>query len=146
MELAGTDLEAAHWARGRLVAGLDEVGRGAWAGPVSVGAVALDPDAVPEGLADSKLLSPAARARLDLAVRGAALGHAVGHATNDEIDEVGLAAALRLAARRALAALATALPRTPDVVLVDGPVDLVTGAAPGGPEHPAPSAAREAML
>lgn len=146
MELAGTDLEAAHWARGRLVAGLDEVGRGAWAGPVSVGAVVLDPDAVPAGLADSKLLPPATRERLDVAVRGAALGHAVGHATNEEIDAIGLSAALRLAARRALSALAMALPRPPDVVLVDGPVDLVTGVAPGGSEHPAPSAAPEAML
>lgn len=139
MELAGTDLEAAHWARGRVVVGLDEVGRGAWAGPVSVGAVALDPGRVPDGLADSKLLTPTARERLDAHVRGAALGHAVGHATNDEIDEVGLAAALRLAARRALTALTAALAGGADVVLVDGPVDLLgTVATPDDrPERPA---------
>lgn len=134
MELAGTDLEAAHWARGRLVVGVDEVGRGAWAGPVSVGAVALDPDRVPDGLADSKLLAPAARGGLDARVRADALGHAVGHASNAEIDAVGLAAALRLAVRRALDSLAAALPSDIDVVLVDGPVDLVGRARAIGPE------------
>lgn len=130
MELAGTVLEAAHWARGRLVVGVDEVGRGAWAGPVSVGAVALDPGDVPHGLADSKLLSPAARERLAADLVGRAAAQAVGHAGPEEIDEVGLAAALRLAVQRALALALAALPGSVDVVLVDGPVDL-TGGAPG---------------
>jgi ribonuclease HII len=136
MELAGTTLEDQHWADGRLVVGLDEVGRGAWAGPVSVGAVALDPARVPDGLADSKLLRPATRERLAAAVRTVALGHAVGHATNDEIDRDGLAAALRLATRRALELLAATLPHPIDVVLVDGPVDLVRADRPSGVAAP----------
>lgn len=123
MRDAGTDHETPHWRAGRLVAGLDEVGRGAWAGPVTVGAVVLDPAAVPAGLKDSKALTPAARVRLDAVVRAAAVAVGVGHASSDEVDAQGLAAALRAAARRALAALAPAW--AGGVVLVDGPHPLV---------------------
>ncbi|MEY3019142.1 MAG: hypothetical protein RLZZ272_126 [Actinomycetota bacterium] len=130
MEYAGTDLESAHWAHGRLVVGVDEVGRGAWAGPVSVGAVALDPGRVPEGLADSKLLPPATRERLAGMLATTALGAVVADATNDEIDAMGLAAALRLATRRAVRGLAAALAVPIDVLLIDGPVDLVGRTAP----------------
>lgn len=107
------------------MAGVDEVGRGAWAGPVTVAAVVLDPDRTPEGLADSKLLRAEVRTELAAQLRQAArIG--LGSAGNDEIDRLGLAAALRLAARRAV----DALPVGADLVLLDGNVDLLDGTAP----------------
>lgn len=109
-----------------LVAGIDEVGRGAIAGPVSVGVVIVSPRSrtAPEGLRDSKLLTPMARARLDPRIRRWAVSHAVGHATCSEIDQWGLIAALRLAGLRALAQCPT-----PDVVILDGSHDWLS--APG---------------
>lgn len=116
------EAERALLADGALVAGLDEVGRGAWAGPLTVGAVMLDPDDVPVGLRDSKRLSPARRqAFAEVLASRAEVG--IGEVAVPELDRVGLAAALRLAARRAVAAL----PSRPDVVLVDGTVDLLAG-------------------
>lgn len=109
-------------ADGLLVAGLDEVGRGAWAGPLTVGVAVLDLTAVPPGLRDSKLLTPQRRAELDRQVRDHA-EVATGEVPHDELDEVGLAAALRLAAQRAVETLR----RRPDVVLIDGNVDLLAG-------------------
>ena len=87
-----------------LLAAVDEVGRGALAGPVSAGVVLIDLDtrSAPQGVRDSKLLSAAAREALVPRIRRWAVDSAVGHASNDEIDEVGIIAALRLAARRAL--------------------------------------------
>lgn len=97
---------------------MDEVGRGALAGPVSVGAVAVGPAtrACPRGVADSKLLTPAARARLVPGLQRWGLARAVGHASPTEIDAVGIVAALRLAGVRALATLDLEV----DVVLLDG--------------------------
>lgn len=120
----GPDLvtEREFGAEGLLVAGLDEVGRGAWAGPLTVGVAVLDLAAVPPGLRDSKLLLPQRRTELDRQVRDHA-EVATGEVANDELDEVGLAAALRLAAQRAVEALR----RRPDVVLIDGNVDLLAG-------------------
>jgi ribonuclease HII len=116
------EVERVLLAEGALVAGLDEVGRGAWAGPLTVGAVMLDPDDVPLGLRDSKRLSPARRHELaEVLASRAQVG--IGEVAVPELDRVGLAAALRLAAHRAVAAL----PRRPDVVLVDGTVDLLAG-------------------
>jgi ribonuclease HII len=120
-----SDLERATWDAGRAVVGIDEVGRGAWAGPVTVAAVVLRPDALPSGVRDSKALSPAVRTRIDAEVRAAALV-GVGQASNDEIDAMGLAAALTEAARRALAAvLALDGAPTDPLVLIDGTQDLV---------------------
>lgn len=117
--------EAGAWAAGRAVVGIDEVGRGAWAGPVTVGAVVLDPDRPPEGVRDSKRLSPARREVVATAVRTTSLV-GIGSASNDEVDAVGLAAALRLAAGRALdTVLALDGAPTDPLVLVDGPHDLV---------------------
>lgn len=118
-------VERAAWAAGRAVVGVDEVGRGAWAGPVTVGAVILDPAVLPAGVRDSKTLSPAARAAADATVRASARV-ALGHAASAEIDDLGLAAALRLAVRRAVGAALDG-PSAPDdpVVLIDGPQDLL---------------------
>jgi ribonuclease HII len=113
------------WARGRAVVGIDEVGRGAWAGPVTVAAVILAPGSTPAGVRDSKQLTPTRRATVAAALHERALV-GIGSASNDEVDEVGLAAALTTAARRALAAV-VALPGAgaDPLVLVDGPHDLV---------------------
>jgi ribonuclease HII len=99
------------------IVGVDEVGRGAWAGPVCVAAVRLN---VPvQGLRDSKLLSAAQRQRLALDIRRfATVG--VGWASADEIDTVGLNKALGLAMERALR------PFEPDaLVLLDGSVNYL---------------------
>lgn len=105
------------------VAGIDEVGRGALAGPVSVGVVVVDAScrALP-GVRDSKLLSPSAREQLVPGIRAWAVAWAVGHATPQEIDDLGIIAALRLAGMRGLAAL----PSPPDAVLLDGRHDWLT--------------------
>lgn len=119
---------------------MDEVGRGAWAGPVSVG-VALIPAkatkrSMPRWLRDSKQLSEARRESIFEAVGAWCVDWAVGHATPEECDRWGMRIALRLAAQRALAAL----DRPPDALLVDGPLDLVSepDAEPGG-RHPKPA-------
>ncbi len=107
-----------------LVAGMDEVGRGALAGPVSVGVVVVDLDVptAPAGVRDSKLLAPAAREVLVPRLRRWARAWAVGHAEPAEIDAYGILAALRLAGRRALAGL----PVRPGCVLLDGNYDWLT--------------------
>ena len=106
------------------VAGIDEVGRGAWAGPVSVGVVLIVDTSTPapEGLRDSKLLSKRSRERLVPMVTTWATSSAVGHATPGECDLLGMRAAIALAASRAL----EVLDRVPDAVIVDGPLDLLS--------------------
>lgn len=114
----------------RVVVGMDEVGRGALAGPVSVGVVAVDATTrtCPRGVADSKLLSPAARTALLPALSRWGLARAVGHASAAEIDAVGIIAALRLAGGRALARLAEVIGSV-DTVLLDGSHDWLTAPA-----------------
>ncbi|WP_240643927.1 ribonuclease HII [Antribacter gilvus] len=111
----------------RLVAGMDEVGRGALAGPVSVGVVVVDAATrtAPKGLTDSKLLTPSAREQLVPALRRWAVAYAVGHAEASEIDEHGIIGALRLAGRRALAQVRE-LAGPVDMVLLDGSHDWLT--------------------
>ncbi|GAA2011807.1 ribonuclease HII [Nakamurella flavida] len=110
------------------LAAMDEVGRGALAGPVTVGVVVVTGTIgrVPAGLKDSKLLSPAVRQRLVTPVRRWVGEYAVGHASPDEIDAWGIIAALRAAGRRALAQLAGPV----DLVLLDGSHDYLTWPAP----------------
>lgn len=133
----------------RLVAGMDEVGRGALAGPVSVGVVVVDAATrtAPQGLTDSKLLTPAARVAMVPQLQRWGVAWAVGHAGPAEIDAHGIVAALRLAGRRALAQVRRTCGDV-DVVLLDGShdwlsrgdVDLFEAAAldPLGPEAPEP--------
>jgi len=100
---------------GRLVAGVDEVGRGPWAGPVVACAVVLDRGRVPRGLDDSKKLARARREALDVEIRDAAqIG--LGVVSVADIDRLNILQASLEAMRRAIAAL----PITPDHVLVDG--------------------------
>lgn len=85
-----------------MILGIDEVGRGPWAGPLVVGAVVLSDDDVIDGLTDSKKLSSKKRLALDVAIRERALGWGLGWVHAEELDAVGLAAALRLATIRAV--------------------------------------------
>ena len=98
------------------VCGVDEAGRGPWAGPVSAGAVILDPGNVPAGLNDSKKLTAKARERLEIEIKATALAWGVGLASAQEIDEINILQATGLAMRRAMAALKI----TPAFALVDG--------------------------
>jgi ribonuclease HII len=99
-----------------VVAGLDEVGRGALAGPVTACAVVLAADCRIAGLDDSKRLQPDVRERIADVVRTAAIACVVAHAGPDEIDRLGIGHATRLAWQRALDGLSVAV----DHVLVDG--------------------------
>jgi ribonuclease HII len=123
--------EHAFWSRHLAhVAGIDEAGRGAWAGPVIAGAVILPrarrikdwrTDAALRDLAyarDSKLLSPAQRERLVEPIRAAALASGTGLATREEIDALGIVPATRLAMQRAVEALGV----VPDALLIDAGV------------------------
>jgi ribonuclease HII len=115
-------LEVEHWNSGfRLVAGVDEVGRGAWAGPVVAAAVILPAElSISEHLAgvrDSKALSPAARERLDVLIRSHAAAVGLGMADARTVDSIGLLPATVLAMNQALAGLSL----LPEHTLVDGP-------------------------
>lgn len=121
----------------RVLIGLDEVGRGALAGPVSVGAVAVDLAEVaagriaPTGVRDSKLLSPARRAAASLRLPDWTLARAVGSASPAEIDAHGITRALGMAGWRALAPVLDTLGaavETPGsaVILVDGNHDWLS--------------------
>lgn len=112
------------------VLGVDEVGRGAIAGPVAVGvaAVTIDVKRVPQGLADSKLLTPARREELVPVVRRWATT-AVGMASASVVDDQGIVAALGLAGARAIDALvADGLALDGAVVVLDGSFDWLTRA------------------
>ncbi|OUM39597.1 ribonuclease HII [Arthrobacter sedimenti] len=128
----------------RYIAGCDEVGRGALAGPVSVGVVVVDLDAAPalRGVRDSKLLLPAERQALVPRIRRWSVASAVGHASAAEIDALGLMAALRTAGSRAWAAVLDTV--TPDAVILDGNHDWLSARSQGvlfdGGEGPAPPA------
>jgi ribonuclease HII len=98
------------------VCGVDEAGRGPWAGPVSAGAVILDPDRVPKGLNDSKKLTAKARAALEEEIKAVAISWSVGMASIDEIAELNILHAAGLAMCRAIDGLSV----TPAIALVDG--------------------------
>lgn len=119
--------ETALWDAGaRVVVGIDEVGRGALAGPVSVGLVAVARcDSWPDGLADSKQLTARAREALMGPLSSFGVGRAVGHASAPEIDRLGIIGALRLAGVRGLRSLAAA-GVVPDAILLDGTHDWIT--------------------
>lgn len=126
-------LERALWAEGRIVIACDEVGRGALAGPVAIGATVMAPRTgrprVPEGLRDSKLIPETRRA--DVATRAGTWvdASAVGWSTSAEIDEVGITRALGRAAHRALDVLrAQGVALTDAIVILDGNHDYISPA------------------
>jgi ribonuclease HII len=121
----GLSIERSLWQVGAdVVVGIDEVGRGAWAGPLTVGAAVVPVDRRVYKVRDSKMLTETEREAMFHRVSEWARAWAVGHASPEECDELGMSEAQRLAARRALAALGV----TPDAVLVDGNWDFVGGA------------------
>ena len=101
---------------GGPVCGVDEAGRGPWAGPVSAAAVILDPANVPAGIDDSKALTAARREVLQHEIKARAVAWAVGFASVEEIAELNILRATGLAMRRAIEALSL----TPAAALVDG--------------------------
>jgi ribonuclease HII len=110
------------WAVGHeVVVGVDEVGRGSWAGPLVVGAAVLPRDRRVNGVRDSKVLSEPQRERMFDRIAAWCRAWAVGAASQVECDELGMTAAQRLAAARAIDGLGL----TPDQVLVDGNWDFV---------------------
>ncbi|MFZ5668641.1 MAG: ribonuclease HII [Pseudomonadota bacterium] len=98
------------------VCGVDEAGRGPWAGPVSAAAVILNPRRTPKGLDDSKKLTAARREALEVEIKLKAAAWGVGFASVEEIAQLNILHATGLAMRRAVEALAVA----PVVALVDG--------------------------
>jgi ribonuclease HII len=117
-------LERRCWGAGeRVVVGIDEVGRGAWAGPVTVAALVPPPEHL-RGVRDSKELTREEREVVAARVLGWAVAIGVGHASYEECDALGMTAALRAAGRRALAELA-ALGYEPDRIILDGNYDYL---------------------
>lgn len=112
------------WAAGdELVCGIDEVGRGAWAGPVTVAAVIPQREHL-RGIRDSKMLTPDQREVAAAKVRKWAVAVGIGHASHEECDSLGMTAALRAAGWRALGQLA-AQGYEPDRVILDGNHDYL---------------------
>ncbi|MDQ2649937.1 MAG: ribonuclease HII [Actinomycetota bacterium] len=110
------------WAEGHdVVVGIDEVGRGAWAGPLTLGVAVVPKDRRVNKIRDSKMLTEPEREVLFDRVAGWCEAWAVGHASEQECDELGMSEAQRLAARRALDELGV----EPTKVLLDGKWDFV---------------------
>src|SRR5436190_4124606 len=103
-------------ARGGHVCGVDEAGRGPWAGPVSAAAVILHPRKVPKGVNDSKKLTAKAREALEIEIKAKAVAFGVGFASVEEIAELNILHASGLAMRRAIEAMEVA----PAFALIDG--------------------------
>ena len=101
---------------GGLVCGVDEAGRGPWAGPVAAGAVILNPDDLPKGIDDSKVLTAERRGALEIEIKARALAWGVGFASVEEIAELNILHATGLAMCRAIEALSV----QPVAALVDG--------------------------
>ncbi|MCL1805235.1 MAG: ribonuclease HII [Clostridiales bacterium] len=117
------EIEDALRVRGyKAIAGLDEAGRGPLAGPVVAAAVILPPDTFLQGLNDSKKVSPGKRSRLEAEIKEKAIAWGIGEAGHEEIDELNIVGATKLAMSRALDALAV----KPDYLLLDA-INLPAG-------------------
>ena len=115
-------IERELWAQGHeVVVGMDEVGRGSWAGPLSVGAAVVPTDRRVYKIRDSKMLTEVEREAIFERIASWCRAWAVGHASQEECDELGMSAAQKLAASRALDALGL----TADRVVLDGKWDFV---------------------
>ena len=120
----GLSRERALWAEGtEVVVGLDEVGKGAWAGPLTVGAAVVPKDRRVNKIRDSKMLTEDEREAIFDRIADWCEAWAVGHATEKECDELGMSDAQRLATKRALDGLGLPVDR----VLLDGNWDFVGG-------------------
>jgi ribonuclease HII len=120
-------IERELWAAGHeVIVGVDEVGRGAWAGPLMVGAAILPREKRVNGVRDSKMLSETNRERLFDRIADWCEAWSVGAASQEECDGLGMAEAQRLAARRAVDGLGV----VPDAAVVDGKWNFLTGCVP----------------
>ena len=120
----GLTRERALWDAGhQVVVGIDEVGRGSWAGPLTIGAVVLPKERRVNKIRDSKQLTEREREALFDRITDWCEAWAVGHASERECDELGMSEAQRLAARRAIEGLGV----TPDQFLIDGKWDFIGG-------------------
>lgn len=120
-------IEQELWALGHeVIVGIDEVGRGAWAGPLAVGAAIVPRDRRVNGIRDSKLLAERDRERLFDRIAEWCVAWGVGTASEIECDTLGMAAAQRLATRRALDGLGVA----PDAAVSDGTWDFISPLVP----------------
>lgn len=106
-----------------MILGIDEVGRGPWAGPLVMGAVVLGGEPI-DGLTDSKKLTKKRREDLDVVIRDKASGYGLGWVTAEEIDSVGLSGALALACQRAVEAV-DALGVAYHEIIIDGTVNFL---------------------
>jgi len=119
----GLVVERESWANGdEIVVGIDEVGRGSWAGPLTLAAAVIPRDRRIYKIRDSKMLNEREREELFERIADWCTTWAVGHASPEECDHLGMSAAQRLAARRAIGGLGV----VPDRVLVDGRWDFVS--------------------
>jgi ribonuclease HII len=117
MIIANTDFEKSYWAQGKeFIAGIDEVGRGCWAGPMVVGAVIFPKDFTPQyTLADSKLLSEKKRNELNTKIKDSALAYHIAEIPVDYINEHGIGKAAQYGFLTAIKNLT----QEPDFVLID---------------------------
>lgn len=109
-----------------MILGIDEVGRGPWAGPLVVGAVVLGGEVI-TGLKDSKKLTKKQREVLDIEIRKKASGFGLGWVQADEIDEVGLSVALKLATRRAVEQVTVSYHE----IIIDGTINFLANTNKG---------------
>ncbi len=120
-------IEQELWAAGfESIVGIDEVGRGAWAGPLMVGAAILPKDKRVLGVRDSKMLTEKDRERLFDRIADWCVAWSIGAASQEECDEMGMADAQRLACKRAIDGLGI----TPDVAVSDGKWNFVSPCVP----------------
>lgn len=110
-----------------MILGIDEVGRGPWAGPLVVGAVVLPEGEAFEGLTDSKKLTVKKRLALDCIIREKALGWGLGWVYSDEIDTIGLSESLRLATRRAVESVSVSYHE----IIIDGTINFLADTTKG---------------
>ena len=114
-----------------MIIGIDEVGRGPWAGPLVVGAVILDGVEI-DGLNDSKKLTKKRREALNMIIRDQAMAWALGWVSAHELDEVGMSQALRLATRRAVKQIQAQCREKSlavDQIIIDGTVNFLANTA-----------------
>ena len=112
-----------------MILGIDEVGRGAWAGPLVIGAVVLGGAEI-EGLDDSKKLTKKRRELLDEEIREQASAWALGWVSAEELDEIGMSEALKLATRRAVKEIQAKCQKSGskfDEIIIDGTVNFLAG-------------------
>jgi len=109
-----------------MILGIDEVGRGPWAGPLVIGAVVLGKAKI-EGLTDSKKLSKKRRDELDVLIREQADGYGLGWVSSQEIDQIGLSAALRLATIRAVEQVGASYSE----IIIDGTINFLKETSKG---------------